>query len=740
MRMTTRKPRGAAALAALSLLAITLFLPAGAGAQWTPPDANNNVSNTNTGNVGVGTAAPATIFQIRPAVNINMGFTQTGGTAALISAFNDANTAPVPFILRGANIRFQDGTLTERFRLSSGVAVGSGYVGTAPPTDGAIFQGNIGLGTTSPGMLNGVNLSAFVPLHIQGAAGRYIVVDSATSNSGLALNDSSQAVDNRLWAVTQAAGGGKLTFSSVTDAGLNSHKMVIDRAGNVGVGTVAPSFRFEVAGTASRNTMALTGDGDAVGYAGLRIQALTTTGIATNRTAAFNLHMRKDGWYGGDGSGPSFVIETTSKSGGYAAPFLITPTNNVILNGGQGASGLAYGNVGVGMTNPAQKLDVAGNVNGTGLCIAGDCKTAWSQVAPPSQWTTSGSNLYYGGSGNLGLGTNAPAALIDGQRAETGDLLMRLWNTSAASGTTTFRIVNSSTAGSRIQFTDVSAYVSTIAADRVGGLRFRTGNAMSEAALGDRMAILPDGKVGVGTSSPASQLFVGGGTAAVQALPGLNVALGGSSYVSASNGQVNTFIGSDVSTYGIVGTLSNHPLGLRANNTLAVTVMPSGKVGIGKTNPTEALDVQGNITASGNIAAKFQDVAEWVPSTQKLRAGTVVVLDTGRSNHVLASTNAYDTGVAGVISESPGVILGEGGDGRLMVATTGRVRVKVDATRAPIKVGDLLVTSGVEGVAMKSVPVDFAGTPFHRPGTIIGKALEPLEKGVGEILVLLSLQ
>ena len=66
--------------------------------------------------------------------------------------------------------------------------------------------------------------------------------------------------------------------------------------------------------------------------------------------------------------------------------------------------------------------------------------------------------------------------------------------------------------------------------------------------------------------------------------------------------------------------------------------------------------------------------------------------------------------------------------------------MKVDATHAPIKVGDLLVTSDVAGVAMKSVPVDLGGTSIHRPGTIIGKALEPLEKGIGEILVLLSLQ
>ena len=93
-----------------------------------------------------------------------------------------------------------------------------------------------------------------------------------------------------------------------------------------------------------------------------------------------------------------------------------------------------------------------------------------------------------------------------------------------------------------------------------------------------------------------------------------------------------------------------------------------------------------------------------------------------------------------MVSDSPGVILGEGGDGRLKVATTGRVRVKVDATRAPIKVGDLLVTSDTEGVAMKSEPITVGGRKIHSPGTIIGKALEPLDKGMGEILVLLSLQ
>jgi len=68
------------------------------------------------------------------------------------------------------------------------------------------------------------------------------------------------------------------------------------------------------------------------------------------------------------------------------------------------------------------------------------------------------------------------------------------------------------------------------------------------------------------------------------------------------------------------------------------------------------------------------------------------------------------------------------------------VKVWVDATKHPVKIGDLLVTSDKPGMAMVSVPIDVGGAKIHRPGTIIGKALEPLDKGQGEILILLSMQ
>jgi hypothetical protein len=158
------------------------------------------------------------------------------------------------------------------------------------------------------------------------------------------------------------------------------------------------------------------------------------------------------------------------------------------------------------------------------------------------------------------------------------------------------------------------------------------------------------------------------------------------------------------------------------------------------------LTVSGNIVATGSITgamvigATYQDVAEWVPAATKLDAGTVVVLNPDHDNEVMESREAYDTRVAGVVSAKPGVILGTAGDEKAMIATTGRVRVRVDATHHPVHIGDLLVTSETAGTAMVSEPMEIKGRKFHQPGTVIGKALESLPGGRGEILVLLSLQ
>ena len=171
-----------------------------------------------------------------------------------------------------------------------------------------------------------------------------------------------------------------------------------------------------------------------------------------------------------------------------------------------------------------------------------------------------------------------------------------------------------------------------------------------------------------------------------------------------------------------------------------MTIGSNGNVGIGTSNPSSKLHVAGDATIDGNIAAKYQDVAEWVRTPAHLAPGTVVVIDPAESNRVLPSSQSYDTRIAGVVSLQPGIILGEAGDDKAKVAHSGRVKVKADAQFGSIQVGDLLVSSATSGHAMVSRPIDFNGISIHRPGTIVGKALEPLKEGQGEILVLLTLQ
>ena len=251
-----------------------------------------------------------------------------------------------------------------------------------------------------------------------------------------------------------------------------------------------------------------------------------------------------------------------------------------------------------------------------------------------------------------------------------------------------------------------------------------------------KLVIAPSGNVGIGTSVPLGALHLASAAAAGTSFFYQNAGPGGRTWRLLSTGSANT---GGAGILGIVNATDDP-------NNYKMVITPGGFVGIGTTAPTAMLHVQGdvavigNATVNGNIGAKYQDVAEWVETTSPLDAGTVVIVDPSQPNRVLPAPKAYDTRVAGAVSRQPGLILGEGSDTKAMVAQSGRVRVKADASYGAIKIGDLLVTSPTPGYAMRSRPMRVGTQSLHRPGTLLGKALEALPDGQGEILVLLTLQ
>jgi hypothetical protein len=149
------------------------------------------------------------------------------------------------------------------------------------------------------------------------------------------------------------------------------------------------------------------------------------------------------------------------------------------------------------------------------------------------------------------------------------------------------------------------------------------------------------------------------------------------------------------------------------------------------------------------------DAAGQMPVSENVEEGDVLVADRNFPGALRRGDLEADTAVLGVAGGSSGFLRGglasaaelderlaalqvqDDFDGafRLLhvpIAMNGTVLCKVDASFGAIRVGDLLQVSPTPGHAMVS--------PDAMPGTILGKALEPLEKGKGKIRIAVILR
>jgi len=113
------------------------------------------------------------------------------------------------------------------------------------------------------------------------------------------------------------------------------------------------------------------------------------------------------------------------------------------------------------------------------------------------------------------------------------------------------------------------------------------------------------------------------------------------------------------------------------------------------------------------------------PVSEAVEPGDLLVLDPERPDLLRRCVSAADAMVIGIVVDD--AVAGDGNP-QVPVALSGVALVKADAGYGEIRPGDLLTSSFTPGHAMRAVEVV--------PGTIIGKALEPLQTATGRIKVL----
>ena len=419
------------------------------------------------GNVGIGTSSPVSTLEVTTS-------DQTlGSTLSITNGFNgtDWNTGDV---IGTINFRSNDTSTTEPIRGSIKSVVENTSGATSPAYTALTFStaavntltehmridssGNVGIGTSSPA----------TDLHVVGV--------SRTQRIG-----SSYAYE---WYVSST---NRYFLTDVTNA---AERLCITNAGNVGIGTSAPSDVLHVNSSSASTYVRVTnttGDRTFLGSEnGLSaIYAQTSTGA--NAPLAFKTgnteRMRIDsaGNVGIGTSSPSSKLHLSGAATADARITLTQTTAGLTSTLQQGATGLALsaagsqallfdtnglermritdaGNVGIGTSSPAGKLHLKqSGANRIGLYIEGSAND--SQVRIFNDGTVSGISSTYSVSGshmpltfltsdteraridsdgNLLVGKTALSLTTNGVEiyGTTNDSYITVTNTTASSGTT----------------------------------------------------------------------------------------------------------------------------------------------------------------------------------------------------------------------------------------------------------------------------------------------------------------
>ena len=508
-----------------------------------------------------------------------------------------------------------------------------------------INGGNVGIGTTSPGH----------KLSISGGNAQI-----SHTEPTLFFNDTTTGHDD--WKIY--ADWDKFYIQQYVGDSSYSTRLMSDASGNIGIGTTAPTSPLTIKSNSTSSS-----------DSGLTIQGVGNTNpilkIAEKSTDGGRFHM-----YDGGVEKIAFYTDGT-------------------------ANHISAGNVGIGTTSPAKKLDVVGTGKFSSRLTAEDFKSSLTTInllssgsefavnldnsvhifgtgftgTPRMQPATTNEmdlgrssnkwkNLYLSGNvfsdgtgdnhftGNVGIGTTSPS-----EKMQVNGVLAITANDTAYAANYFTKIKSNYSAN---PFIIESKYGDLIKAEDYGkSLSFHTG----EPATSERMRITSAGNVGIGTTSPGRKLTVAGSDNLIF------LDSTGNSYLTIDRSATNRRSAFVLSTAGNgtsgipnninwalgaadsdeVGDGTGFFIGTSTNATSSkLFIEQSGNVGIGTTSPGVKLEVSGD-----HIRLSDAYSLQWVNANNRIYNQSNATIFVNNASESMRITSAGNVGIGTTAPTAP---------------------------------------------------------------------------------------
>ena len=378
----------------------------------------------------------------------------------------------------------------------------------------------------------------------------------------------------------------------------NSDQMILNSAGDIGIGTTSPNSKLEVNGDI-RTNVALISDPFGANYAAFSYNSQGTT-------SSYALLQRNDG--------QTYLNAPTGQS----VRFRINNDDKMILS--------SAGNVGIGTTSPEAALEINASTQTANNWFEAIrfSRSEHSAITHPEGGLLLGlhsnRNFYFADikdgtlqkyvmqidadTGNVGIGITNPSEKLD----VNGDIRTKSTLISDAVYGTSYAAFSHRSRSNRegyalLQHSGGSTYLNGKT------VYFRISNLT-------KMTLTNAGNLGIGTSSPGAKLHVNGDIRTNVALISDNPH--GASYAAFSHRSQATAGGYALLQHSSGQTFLNAASGksiyFRSNNSNRMTLTSAGNLGIGTTNPQAKLHVIGQLRVT-NVPYGDKRNMQWDNST-----------------------------------------------------------------------------------------------------------------------------